>query len=117
EGVAVVEVHYVRDLIAGLECDTIYHEHFSYYSVSSLAALCARHGLAIADVERLAIHGGSLRLFLRYAGAEPSPRVADLLARERAEGLLGFAHYRDFAERVAGLKNKLAALLRRLKGE
>ena len=65
DGVAVIEAPYVRDLINKLEFDTIYHEHFSYYSVSSVEALCRRHGLMIRDVELLPIHGGSLRLFVK----------------------------------------------------
>src|SRR5262249_10606035 len=66
-GVAIIEAPYLRDLIDKLEFDTIYHEHFSYYSVSAATGLCARHGLVIADVEHVPIHGGSLR----YAG-EPA---------------------------------------------
>ncbi len=116
-GVAVIEAPYVRDLIGKLEFDTIYHEHFSYYSVSAVAALCARHGLMIADVELLPIHGGSLRLHLAHAGGQAAARVADLLARERRDGLLTFDYYRDFADRVARLKAQLLALLARLKGE
>ena len=117
DGIAIIEVPYVRDLIAKLEFDTIYHEHFSYYSVSAAATLCARHGLMIADVELVPIHGGSLRLFVSHAGGQASSRVADRLAHERAEGLLGFDHYRDFADRVARLKAQLLALLQRLKEE
>jgi SAM-dependent methyltransferase len=117
DGIAIVEVPYVRDLIAKVEFDTIYHEHFSYYSASAVAALCARHGLVIRDVELTPIHGGSLRLTLAHAGAEPSAQVVELLAQERSEGLLAFPYYRDFAGRVAGLKEQLLALLRRLKGE
>ena len=116
-GVAVIEAPYVRDLIAKLEFDTIYHEHFSYYSVSAVEALCRRHGLAICDVELLPIHGGSLRLFIAHAGQPVSARVGELLAREKSEGLLTFDYYRDFGDRVARLKVDLLALLRQLKGE
>ena len=116
-GVAVIEAPYVRDLIAKLEFDTIYHEHFSYYSVSAVEALCRRHGLAICDVELLPIHGGSLRLFIAHAGQSASARVGELLAREKSEGLLTFDYYRDFGDRVARLKVDLLALLRQLKGE
>jgi SAM-dependent methyltransferase len=116
-GVAVVEAPYVRDLIAKLEFDTIYHEHFSYYSVSAVEALCRRHGLGICDVEMLPIHGGSLRLFIAHAGQPVSARVAEVLAREKSEGLLTFDYYRDFGDRVARLKDELLALLRQLKGD
>ena len=112
-----VEAPYVRDLIDKLEFDTIYHEHFSYYSVSAVEALCRRHGLVIADVELVPIHGGSLRLFIADAGQPQSARVVELLAREKAEGLLTFEHYRDFGDRVALLKRQLLALLQRLHGE
>jgi SAM-dependent methyltransferase len=116
-GVAVIEAPYVRDLIAKLEFDTIYHEHFSYYSVSSVEALCRRHGLMICDVELVPIHGGSLRLFLAHAGRSASTRLVELLAKEKSEGLLTFDYYRDFADRVAHLKQQLLALLRQLQGE
>ena len=114
DGVAVIEAPYVRDLINKLEFDTIYHEHFSYYSVSSVEALCRRHGLMIRDVELLPIHGGSLRLFVTHEGGQVSAHVAELLAKEKAEGLLTFGYYRDFADRVARLKQQLLALLQRL---
>jgi SAM-dependent methyltransferase len=128
DGVAVIEVPYVSELIGKLEFDTIYHEHFSYFSASAASALCARHRLMLADVELVPIHGGSLRLLVAHAPSLPSPTsggglgrgfpaVAELLARERAEGLLGFDHYRDFGERVADLKSRLLALLRQLKHE
>ncbi len=116
-GVAVIEAPYVRELIAKLEFDTIYHEHFSYYSLSAVEALCRRHGLMICDLELLPIHGGSLRLFVAHAGQHASGRVVDLLAEEKSAGLLAFDHYRDFGERVTGLKQQLIALLRRLKAE
>lgn len=117
DGIAVIEAPYVRDLINKLEFDTIYHEHFSYYSASSVESLCRRHDLMICDVELVPIHGGSLRLFVAHAGADVSPRVTELLAKEKSEGLLTFDYYRDFAERVAQLKQQLLALLQRLKDE
>ena len=117
DGVAVVEAPYVRDLIAKLEFDTIYHEHFSYYSVSAVEALCRRHGLAYlrrrarADPRRLAaaVH--------RACGPAGLRTVVELLAKEKAEGLLTFDYYRDFGDRVALLKQQLLALLQRLQGE
>ena len=115
DGMAVIEAPYVRDLITKLEFDTIYHEHFSYYSLSSVEALCRRHGLMIHDVELVPIHGGSLRLFIAHAGGPASLCVGELLAKERSEGLLTFDYYRDFANRVARLKQQLLELLQRLK--
>jgi C-methyltransferase C-terminal domain len=97
--------------------DTIYHEHFSYYSLSAVEALCRRHGLMVCDVELLPIHGGSLRLFVAHAGGQASARVAELLAEEKSAGLLAFDYYRDFGARIADLRQQLLALLHRLKGE
>jgi SAM-dependent methyltransferase len=116
-GVAVIEVPYVRELIAKRAFDIIYHEHFNYYSLSSVAGLCARHGLVIADVERVPIHGGSLRLFVAHAGEPASSRVVDLLSEEKSAGLLTFDYYRDFGRQIAALKEELLALLWRLKGK
>jgi SAM-dependent methyltransferase len=117
DGVAVVEAPYVRDLIATLEFDTIYHEHFSYYSLSAVQALCQRHALMIRDVELVPIHGGSLRLFIGHTGQPASAAVGELRAREKSEGLLSFDYYRDFGRRVGRLKEQLLALLRRLKDQ
>ena len=63
DGMLVVEFPYVRDLIDHGEFDTIYHEHLCYFSVTSAQKLFCRHGLYLNDVRRLAIHGGSLRLY------------------------------------------------------
>jgi len=116
-GVAVVEAPYVRDLIAKLEFDTIYHEHFSYYSLSAVEALCRRHGLTVSDVELVPIHGGSLRLFMAHAGCPASAAVGELLAKEKSEGLLSFDHYRGFGDRVGRLKQQLMALLHQLRAK
>jgi SAM-dependent methyltransferase len=115
DGVAVIEVPYVRDLIERLEFDTIYHEHLCYYSVTALHNLLGRHGLALVDVERIPIHGGSLRLFIRKAGAEVSSAVTKLLAEEKAEGMDKFDYYADFGVRVGTLKNELVSLLEECK--
>jgi SAM-dependent methyltransferase len=116
-GVAIVEVPYVRDLVANLEFDTIYHEHFSYYSVSAVQALCRRHRLVVSDVEHLPIHGGSLRLSITHEDRPVSDRVARALEEERSLGLASFGYYRDFAARVGRLRADLLSLLHRLHGE
>ena len=116
EGVAVIEVPYVRDLIDHVEFDTIYHEHLCYFSVTALDHLFRRHGLYLNRVRSLAIHGGSLRLYV-----EPRERVEDsvrtLLAEEQALGVDRGDFYRDFATRVVGVKTALLALLRDLKAQ
>ncbi len=115
-GVAVIEVPYVRDLIEKCEFDTIYHEHLCYFSVSALVPLFARHGLALADIERIPVHGGSLRVFASGALAQ-GPAVTAMLGEEEAAGMLGIGHYAGFAGRVAKLRADLLALLARLRAE
>jgi SAM-dependent methyltransferase len=116
-GVASIEVPYVRDLIEHCEFDTIYHEHLCYFSLTALDRLLASHGLAIVGVERLPIHGGSLRLFAARLGAARRPPVDDLLAEEARIGMLTFEYYRDFADKVAALGRQLTTLLNTLKAE
>src|SRR5207253_6451678 len=84
-GVAVVEVPYVKDLIDHCEFDTIYHEHLCYFSLAALDKLFRRHDMVIFDVELLAIHGGTLRIFARKDnGNSLGPAVERLLAEEIA---------------------------------
>jgi SAM-dependent methyltransferase len=121
DGLAAIEVPYVRDLIEHCEFDTIYHEHLCYFSLTALEALFARHALAVADVEQIPLHGGSLRLFVGHGhgheGVGPSARVKDMLASERSAGMLALGYYRDFAGRIEALRRQLVGLLRRLKAE
>jgi SAM-dependent methyltransferase len=114
DGVAVLEMPYVVDLIEHCEFDTIYHQHLCYFSVTALDRLFRRHGLFLNDVRRLAIHGGSLRV---YVGHEPrvQPAVEALLAAERAAGFIGPEPYLRFAERVHGLREELRGVVGRLK--
>jgi hypothetical protein len=117
QGVAVVEVPYVRDLVDHGEFDTIYHEHLSYFSMLALDALFSRQGLILADVERVPIHGGSLRLFVnrRANGEAHSAAVRALIDEERRLGLDGPDYYRAGARRLAALKEGITALVRDLK--
>jgi SAM-dependent methyltransferase len=112
-GVIVVEVPYVRDMIDHVEFDTVYHEHLCYFSLTALTTLFSRHGLIIHDVERLQIHGGSLRIFGGVYGAapEPSARVKTLLEEEAQVGINRVEFYRGFAGRVEQLKKDLVALI------
>jgi len=116
EGVAVIEVPYVRDLIEHVEFDTIYHEHLCYFSVTALDHLFRRHGLYLNRVRRLAIHGGSLRLYVARR-ERVGESVRSLLAEERAAGVDRLDFYRDFATRVTGVKRGLLELLRGLKAQ
>jgi 2-polyprenyl-3-methyl-5-hydroxy-6-metoxy-1,4-benzoquinol methylase len=116
EGLAVIETPYVRDLVDRMEFDTIYHEHIFYYSLSSISRLLANHGLTVVDVERIAIHGGSLRVFVaRDEGAAPMAAVSRLLDEEAAAGLTKIEYFNEFATRVEALGSSLRALLAGLK--
>ena len=115
DGVCVIEVPYVKDLVDHCEFDTIYHEHLSYFSITALSRLFERHNLMIQNVERLPIHGGSLRLFVTKAGAVQAPAVRELLAEESGWGVDSLEFYRGFAARVEQLKASLRNFISRLK--
>lgn len=117
QGVAVVEAPYVKDLIDQVAFDTIYHEHLCYFSLRAVQALAERHGLLVLDVEKLTVHGGSLRYVLGHAGQLPSTRVATLRAEEEAWGVAELAFYQGFGQRVAALKALLTGLLAQLRAE
>jgi SAM-dependent methyltransferase len=109
-GVAVVEFPYLLDLIDHCEFDTIYHQHLCYFSVSAVDTLFRRHGLFLNDIRRTAIHGGSLRLFVEPV-EHVQPAVTELLALEDRLGLTRVGYFRNFAERVARLRQQLIELL------
>lgn len=115
DGVCVIEVPYVKDLVDRCEFDTIYHEHFSYFSITALGRLFERHNLMIQNVERLPIHGGSLCLFVTAAGTVQAPNVRELLEEEYAWGVDSLEFYRGFAARVEKLKAALRNFISRLK--
>ena len=114
DGMIVIEVPYVRDLIEKVEFDTIYHEHLCYFSVTSVDKLMRSHGLFLNDMRRLSIHGGSLRLFIEPREAV-GPAVRVLLDEEQKLGLPDYSYYRAFSERVIALAKKLRALILDLK--
>jgi len=113
-GVATLEFPHIVRMIEENQFDTIYHEHFSYFSLSTVASLFDRHGLTVFDVEELATHGGSLRVYARHAEdtTQPiGPRVGELLEREERLGVGTLGYYRTFAERVKETKRKLLEFL------
>jgi SAM-dependent methyltransferase len=117
-GVVTAEFPHLLRLMDGNQFDTIYHEHFSYFSLGTARRVFAHHGLTLFDVEELPTHGGSLRVWGRRADeVEPpvSGRVAELAAREAAAGLQTLAPYLQFGERVAETKRKLLEFLIRAK--
>jgi C-methyltransferase C-terminal domain/Putative zinc binding domain/Methyltransferase domain len=109
-GVAVLEFAYALDMVEHCEFDTIYHEHLFYHTLHGLAPLFNRHGLYLNDVERLPIHGGSLRLTVSRKPA-PTAQLAALFAHEAELGVDKVEFYEDFARRVRALRDSLADLL------
>jgi SAM-dependent methyltransferase len=118
DGIAVFEVPYVRDLIERTEFDTVYHEHFSYFSLCALEKLFARHSMVVSDAERIPVHGGSLRLRVSKAvGGGMSDRVRSLLEEERNAGIDRSRFYVEFGDKVRRLRQDLLALVESLKAQ
>ncbi|MDT7630839.1 MAG: hypothetical protein QOI50_2769 [Pseudonocardiales bacterium] len=113
DGWVSIEVQHLLSLVGGNQFDTIYHEHFQYYSLHSARQALAAGGLAVVDVQRLDTHGGSIRLWARPVGAAgpPGPAVADLLAEEQAAGLTSLEGHRGFAPAVAKVRAELLRFL------
>jgi hypothetical protein len=114
EGVITFEFPHLLRLLESNQFDTIYHEHFSYFSLSTCIDLFSRHGLEVFDVEELPTHGGSLRLFLHHSddgSRGPGDRVNELTAAEKDAGLLDQSAYLDFAQRVDRVKRSLLSEL------
>ena len=119
EGAVTLEFPHLQRLIEGNQFDTIYHEHFSYFSLVTIDKLADRHGLKLIDVEELATHGGSIRVYLAHQASQhkTAKAVHDMLARERKLGFLDIASYASFGERVSRTKRKLLASLIKIKDE
>lgn len=114
DGVASIEVPYVRDLIDHCEFDTIYHEHLCYFSATSADRLFRSNGLYLNSVKRIPIHGGSLRLYVGKKDV-PDAAVKALLKEERELGIDDIAYYNEFAARVGNIKTGLAYMLSMLR--
>lgn len=118
DGIAVVEFAYAIDTVDHTEFDQIYHEHMCYFSLTSFTRLCSQFGLAAVRVERLPVHGGSLRVFLAHEGRVlQDETVPALLTGEERWGVEDPAVYRRFAERTHALKAELVGLLTDLKSQ
>jgi SAM-dependent methyltransferase len=117
-GVLTMEFPHLLRLIEDNQFDTIYHEHFSYYSFMTARRVFAAHGLRLFDVEELPTHGGSLRIYGAHDDDTTKPdtdAARELLAREESAGLGELATYRSYAERVQADKRDILALLIDLK--
>lgn len=112
EGTITVEFPHLLRLISENQFDTIYHEHFSYFSFTTACRAFERHGLSVFDVEELPTHGGSIRVFACHAEStkhEQTSRMAELLQRERQERLDRLEPYLAFGERARRAKREILA--------
>jgi len=119
-GVITMEFPHLMRLIEGNQFDTIYHEHFSYFSFITVEKVFAEHGLIIFDVQELTTHGGSLRIYARHTedNSKPlGPRVKELRAGEEGAGFTRLEHYFSFSEKVKETKRKLLDFLIEAKQE
>jgi SAM-dependent methyltransferase len=119
DGFATFEFPHLMQLMRNNYYDTIYHEHFCYFSLYAVEKVFAHHGLTVFDVEEIAPQGGSLRLYVAHAqaGRPINLRVAALREREIADGVTSLTRYRDFAETVERTKRDLLRFLFKAKEE
>jgi hypothetical protein len=119
DGTATFEFPHLLRLLDGMQYDTIYHEHFSYFSLGTIVEIFRAHGLDVYDVEELWTHGGSLRVYAQHTNgpSRTGSAVRELMAREGEEGLRTPARYLRFAEDVKESKRALLDLLIRLRRE
>ena len=109
-GRVILEFPWAQEMVKKLEFDTIYHEHFFYFHAQALVPLFARHGLEMVRIDRLPIHGGSLRVHAAHRGAAvPDASVGQVLALEKLAGVGTSEYYAAFAGKVEKLKSELAA--------
>ncbi len=120
DGVITAEFPHLLRLIQENQFDTIYHEHFSYFSLTTMTSIFESHDLIIFDVQELPTHGGSLRVYARYADDNNKPigsRVTELLKREESAGLRDLRTYQNFSEQVKETKRKILEFLIKAKRE
>jgi len=120
DGLITMEFPHLARLMEETQFDTIYHEHFSYFSFLAVEKIFREHGLAVFDVEELPTHGGSLRIFAAHAedaGKSFSPRVGALRARELENGYGSIDHYLGFQKKVQAVKRSLLQILIGIKNE
>jgi len=118
DGTFVVEVPWAKELLARNEFDTVYQEHVSEFSLLSMVRLGEAFGLDVIDVQKLPIHGGSMRVFFRRkANVTATPAVQEMLSEELEAGMLKAKTYDDFADRVEQVGRDLIHMLAELKGQ
>lgn len=117
QGVFVVEVPYLVDMLEKMTFDTVYHEHLSYFSITPLLKFFEQFGMEIFNVEKVPVHGGSLRIFIKkQTGKYPIDKsVAEMLEFEKKYGIDNFEMYKKFADKVQHVKTKLVGFLKKIK--
>ncbi|MDO9119194.1 MAG: class I SAM-dependent methyltransferase [Nitrospira sp.] len=119
-GVVTMEFPHLMRLMGFNQFDTIYHEHFSYFSLTTVTQIFSKHGLTLFDVEEISTHGGSLRIYARHDGDGSKPvteRLTALRAKEATEGFATLDHYLSFSEGVNETKRALLEFLIKAKRE
>lgn len=114
DGVITMEFPHLVKLIENNQFDTIYHEHFSYFSFTTVSKIFEAHGLSIFDVEEIPTHGGSLRIYAKHnedASKSISKNVSDLLQKEKSIGISDLNYYKGFSEKVNEIKKDLLQFL------
>lgn len=118
DGVFVSESHYLLDLIEKREFDTVYHEHLCYFSVKPLLHLFERFGMEVFDVQRVDVHGGSIRVYARLKSDKPqNPSVAMMLKLEEDAGLHSLERFSGFQKEVDVIREKIVSLVRGFRKE
>jgi hypothetical protein len=115
-GMVIFEAPYLGELLERLEYDTIYHEHLCYFSLTALQRLCESAGLGIARVDRVPVHGGSLRVYATVQSGHAADAM-DMAEAERRAGMQSIDRYHQFAADVASNREKLRSLLCRLRSQ
>lgn len=117
-GTATFEFPHLLALMKYNQFDTIYHEHFSYFSILALEKIFSAHGMQIVDIDEIPTHGGSLRIYVQHDGvSSPGPNVARVLAAERDFGLDNIKTYEQFTERVNKTKRSFLSFLIKAKDD
>ncbi len=114
QGVITLEFPHLMQLIEQNQFDTIYHEHFSYFSFHSARLILKQHGLEVFDVEELSSHGGSLRIYAKHsedATKYISEKVNLLVQKERSKGMLYLSYYKNFQKKVKAVKGEFVRFL------
>jgi novobiocin biosynthesis protein NovU/D-mycarose 3-C-methyltransferase len=115
DGVFIIEVPYLVDMIANVEFDTIYHEHLSYFAVRPLVTLFNKFSMSVVDVERVVVHGGSLCLYVQKSPRSMGSNVTELMKKEGTASIDSLATYKKFAQDTDRIRQELTALLTSLK--